>query len=105
MKRVEIKQGQYFVTCIDTFMSDWGRAEGLSNKLIILCDNFEEAQTVAQNAKNRGDQRSIKIHSKPPTDFRTTKGPEYITNSKFVQIKDKEDMPHWFKPGYFKKEK
>lgn len=104
MEQIQIKKGQNFVTCIDTFLSGWGKAEGLLNKLIILCDTPEEAKIVAQNAKDRNDQRDVKIHSKPPTDFRTTMGVMYKTNGKLVQIKDKEDMPNWFKPEYFKKE-
>jgi hypothetical protein len=103
MERLNLKLGQWFVTCIDTFMSGWGHAEGKTNKLIFLCDNEKEAEIVADNAEDRSDQRNVQIHSTPPTDLRYKKGTDYETNGKYVQIKTKKDYPTWYKEGSFRK--
>ena len=52
---------RYYVTMTDPFMSGWGKAEGLINKLVFECDSYQEADMVATNAYDRGDMRSINI--------------------------------------------
>lgn len=76
-----------YVTMTDKFMSGWGMAKGKINKLIFECENWEEAQTVAQNAEKRGDQSYINI--------RTSK-PYYSPKKYYAQIKTKEDYPLWY---------
>ena len=90
-----IPSAYYYVTCHDTFMSGWGLAEGKKNVLVFLCDSEAEANIVAENAKDRGDQKYIKTH------FYAPKG--IIRNSRnYVQFKTKEDMPTWYKKAAFK---
>ncbi len=83
---------QYYVTMTDDFMSNWGKSEGKKNKMIFICKDYNEAQTVAQNAKNRGDQKNINI---------TTKKPYYNPETHYTQIKTREEYPKWYKPGAF----
>jgi hypothetical protein len=83
-----------FVTMTDTFMSGWGKAENKINKLVFICDNYEEATIVAENARNRGDQKYINI---------TNKKPYYSSDRYYVQFKNKEEYPNWYKKGYFNK--
>lgn len=85
---------KYYVTMTDKFMSGWGKAEGKINKLIFICDNYDEAETVAQNAENRTDMKYINICSKKPY---------YNSNKYLAQIKTKEEYLNWYKKGYFKK--
>ena len=40
---------QYYVTMTDTILSGWGQAEGKTNKYIVICDTFEQAETIKRN--------------------------------------------------------
>lgn len=63
----DIPQRPYYVTCIDPFMSGWGQSAGKENMLILPCVSYEQAQIVATNAENRGDQEKIRISDRKPT--------------------------------------
>ncbi len=84
----------YYVTMTDKFMSGWGRAERRINKLVFVCADYEEARVVAENAKNRSDQKHINI--------RSTK-PYYNSRRYFPQVKTRGDYPSWYENGYFSK--
>ena len=93
-----------YVCTTDTFMSGWGQADGLVNKLIFICDTPEDAENVLANADARDDQKYISASYKPPAYYhkrwRET-GSDYETMGYYVQIKTKEDMPTWYKKGAF----
>jgi hypothetical protein len=55
-----------YVIMTDTFMSGWGLAEGKTNKLVIECDTDEQAETIARNARNRSEMKSVAIKKKVP---------------------------------------
>lgn len=38
-----------YVTCNDKIMSGWGLAEGKINKLVIECNDLEQAERVIKN--------------------------------------------------------
>ena len=57
---------RHYVTMTDKFMSDWGMAKGKINKLVISCDTYDEAITVANNAERRDEMKYINITSKKP---------------------------------------
>lgn len=84
----------YYVTMTDKFMSGWGMAKDKINKLVIECENYEEALIVEENAKSRSEMKYVNI--------RTTK-PNYDKNRYFVSLTDKSDYSTWFKRGAFKK--
>jgi hypothetical protein len=46
---------QYYVTMTDKFMSGWGMSRGRTNKLIIVCDTVEQAETIERNARKRSE--------------------------------------------------
>lgn len=52
---------KFFVTMSDKFMSGWGMAQGKTNKLIIECDTFEQAQAIERNAHKRPEMKYINI--------------------------------------------
>lgn len=82
----------YWVTMTDNFMSGWGMAEGKINKLVIECETLNEAEIVAENARNRSEMEYVNI---------TTNKPYYNDDKYFTSWKTKEDMPRWFKKGAF----
>ena len=96
---------KYYVTTTDKFMSGWGKAKGLINKLIFICDSFEEALIVENNARNRSDQKYVSINYSLPSYYRKTKGTDYVCGNYYVQIKTKEDYPSWYKVGFFRNNK
>ena len=62
----EIPKAPFYVTTTDTFMSGWGPAEGLTNRLILPCDSMREAKYVSNYAKSRGDQKNVRICTTKP---------------------------------------
>lgn len=84
----------YYVTMIDKFFSGWGMAENKYNRLVFICETYDEAVTVANNAKARGDQKRVNI---------TQSKPHYSPSTNYTQYKTIDDYPEWYKPGYFKK--
>jgi len=84
----------YWVTMTDEFMSGWGRAEGKTNKLVLTCDNFEEAEIVYDNAKRRSEMKRVQI---------TSTKPYYTPKRYFVSWHDKTDYETWFKSDQFMK--
>lgn len=83
----------HYVTMTDSFMSGWGNAKGKLNKLVFECDSYEQAEIVAENARNRNDQKYIRI---------TTKKPYYPSARYYTQTKTIEEYPSWYEKGYFK---
>lgn len=91
----------YYVTTTDSFMSGWGPATGLTNKLIFPCDSYEKAVIVANNANARGDQKYVNICSSKPSYYRSTFGDDYHTGNYYVQIKTERTHPNWYTRNYF----
>lgn len=65
-KKKLIFNAPYFVTMTDKFMSGWGLAKGKTNKLIIACDSFQDAQKIERNAKKRNEMKYVNICSRKP---------------------------------------
>lgn len=83
---------KWYVSMIDTFMSNWGASEGKENVLVFECDTFEEMEIVEENANNRSDMTKVKTHSYYP---------QFNENKFFVQDKDKQEYPKWYQKGAF----
>lgn len=84
---------KYYVTMTDKFMSGWGMASGKINKLIFVCESYEEARIIENNAIDRGDQKYINI---------TTKKPYYNASRYYAQYKNKEEYETWYIKDSFK---
>ena len=52
---------KFYVTMTDKFMSGWGEATNKTNKFIIVCDSWEQAETIERNAKKRSEMKYINI--------------------------------------------
>lgn len=83
----------YYVTMNDKHLSGWGMAKGKINKLVFICETFEEAETVADNAENQGSQKYINISSNKPY---------YNSDRYYVQVKTKDEYPNWYRKGAFR---
>jgi len=82
---------KYYVNMTDGFMSGWGHAKGLTNKLCIECDTYQEAEIVEENASNRNEMKYINICTSKP-------------QSKKHQLyswHNKQSYPKWFIRGAF----
>ena len=86
----------YYVTMTDKFMSGWGHAQKLTNKLIFECETYSEALIVEENARNRSDMNYINICARKPSYYR--KNDQQVGNY-YVQVKTKEEYPTWYKAG------
>jgi len=56
----------YYVTMTDKFMSGWGMAKNMTNKFIVECETYQEAETIERNAQKRSEMKYINICSKKP---------------------------------------
>jgi hypothetical protein len=54
-------KAKFWVTMTDKFMSGWGRAEGKTNKFIVACQTYEQAEIIARNAAKRSEMKYINI--------------------------------------------
>jgi hypothetical protein len=90
----KIVNKKYWVSMTDRFMSGWGMADHKTNKLVIECDSYEEAETVYNNALNRPEMKYVNICMNKP---------RYNPNGYYTSYHDKTDYDSWFKPNYFKK--
>jgi hypothetical protein len=61
------KDKKYYVTMSDKFMSGWGLAKNKINKIVIECDNYNQACELENNAKKQSENyKYINICSKKP---------------------------------------
>ena len=78
----------YYVTMTDKFMSGWGMAKGRINKLVFVCESYDDALRVESYASSRGEMKNINI--------KTTK-PYYPALNHYTQFKDKSECPRWYR--------
>jgi hypothetical protein len=86
-RKVDETRYKCFVVMTDPFLSEWGKADGKQNKLVFLCNSYEEAEVVTKNAERRDDMNRITTHNSVPY---------YNKKNYYVQFKAKEDYPEWF---------
>lgn len=61
-----MSERKFYVTMTDKFMSGWGMAENLTNKLVIECPSFNHARAIKDAAEKRSEMKYINIVSKIP---------------------------------------
>ena len=88
----EIPDAPFYVTTTDKFMSGWGMAKGLTNRLIFVCESLDEAETVNKNCMNRSDQKNVRV---------CTAKPRLKSEGFLYQVKDKENSETWYQPCAF----
>jgi hypothetical protein len=72
-------------------MSDWGGAEGRVNTIILPCADRAEAEIVAANARNRDEQRNVRILNRKPA----------LSSGVVYSLMTKEEASRWYEPGGF----
>ena len=63
---VKVELIPYYVTMTDKFMSGWGMAENKTNKFIVVCENWKQAEAIERNAKKRPEMKYINICTSKP---------------------------------------
>ena len=66
MANLATKNKKYYVTMTDKFMSGWGMAANKTNKLIIVCDTYEQAEIIERNANKRNEMKYVNICTSKP---------------------------------------
>lgn len=61
-----MKDSKFYVTMTDKFMSGWGLATNKTNKLIIVCETWQQAETIERNAKKRSEMKYVNICANKP---------------------------------------
>ena len=56
----------YYVTATDKFMSGWGLAKGKTNKVVVVCENWQEAEEVEEALHRRSEMKYINVRSSKP---------------------------------------
>lgn len=84
----------YYVLTDDAFMSDWGEAEGGVNTIILPCGDSAEATIVATNARNREEQRNVRVLDRTPV----------LSSGVIYSLMTKADAPRWYTSGSFEPE-
>lgn len=85
----------YYVIMKDPFFSNFGHAGPNKNAVYVYpVDSREEANIVAENAENRGDQTYIRIVDERPM---------IPLKANFVKYVTRIQAPIWFKKGSFNK--
>ena len=79
---------EYYVTMTDRFLSGWGKAENKTNKLVLVCDGYDEAERVYAYARTRPEMKYVNI---------CTNKPYYNSNRYYVSWVNKEIYPLWYK--------
>ncbi len=85
----EIPQAPFYVTRTDTFMSGWGKAKNLTNRLVFPCEDMDEAIGVSEYAKSRTDTKNVRICTVKPQ----------INFWQYVQVMDPESATAWYRRG------
>lgn len=60
------KDAKFWVTMTDKFMSGWGLAKGKTNKMIVACETYEQAEAVQRNAKKSPEMIRVNICANKP---------------------------------------
>ena len=90
-ERKQIPDAPCYVLSHDTFMSGWGDARGKQNTVILPCDSYHEAETVADNARRRTDQKRVRIVCNKPR----------LHDHVLYSLLTKETAPYWYERGAF----
>ena len=85
-------KAMFWVSMTDPFFSGTGNPDGKTNKVVMVCETYEEASIVEANVKARGDMKYINICSRLP---------RYPERTHYTQIMTKADYPEWYQKGYF----
>ena len=84
---------EYYVTCIDSFLTDWEEAKGKATRLVFICKSEDEADIVLENINTRPDMRDGELIEAIPADG----------GSQWLTINTNKTHPDFYKKGYYVK--
>jgi hypothetical protein len=87
---------KYWVTMTDRFMSGWGLAKGLKNKLVFECESLAEAEKVEAFALNRPEMSYVHLCSRKPKYVKAVMEQDYKSGGYYVQMRNKTLCPRWY---------
>lgn len=58
---------KYWVAMTDKFMSNWVHDPLRTSKLVVECDDYEQALSIHERAKRRPEMKSVNIHVRRPS--------------------------------------
>jgi hypothetical protein len=87
----EVPAASHYVLMRDTFLSNWGPAEGKDSIHVYPCDGEQEASVVVANAGARDDQDQIRVVRELP-EFEA----DWV-----VSLVDREHAARWWEPEAF----
>ncbi len=76
----------HYVSCIDTFLSGWGKSKDRDNKLVFECETNKEVDKLVDILKKRSDMKDV---DKYTDNFpkRLLKDKEVKTDNTYYQLK------------------
>ena len=57
---------KFYVTMTDKFMSGWGASEGKINKMIVECNDIDQAEQIERAARRRREMKHVNICARRP---------------------------------------
>jgi hypothetical protein len=82
----------YYVTMTEIYYSRSKQSKGKIAKFIFICDFYNEAEVVADNARQIGTMDAVSI---------CTTRPHYTRYNHCIAFANKQTSPNWYIPGYF----
>ena len=77
----------YYVTATDKFLSGWGPAKGKTNKFVLPCETYEEAEYVESKLLNRKEMKYVTIR---------TSRPYYNQSRYFTTWGNRQECPYFY---------
>lgn len=77
---------KWYVTATDRFLSGWGGATGKTQKIVVLCNDIEQARRVERNMKKDRTLGNV---------IRKDKKPSYSSTKYSVSWKKASECPLW----------
>lgn len=86
---MKIPDAPYYVCATDRFMSGWGQARGMTNRVVLPCRDIYEAHRVAEYAESRSDMMRVTINTTKPKARRGV----------LLSVMTRDDSPAWYRYG------
>ena len=81
----DMPNASWYVSMTDRFMSGWGRAEGMTNRHVILCDDINDAYRIERLACRRDEMKRVTItRNKPRTRAGVLYSWQHVSENRWV---------------------
>ena len=81
----DMPNAEWYVSMTDRFMSGWGRAQGMTNTHVILCDDIHDADRIERRASEREEMERVTItRNKPRTRSGVLYSWQHVSENRWV---------------------